>query len=820
MSPTTRPAPIQSMPVPRGTTAGTFERFAAMFLSQVAVHEVSDWQGFIDDPRVPRIATALRNLNVGEPEHILGGGDYGLAAAGVPGQVIELTSDQTEVHAGALLAGLSGPYPEHVARVFSSHFIRGVKIDALVGWDDKTEEEIRKSVRVGVLLVERVTTKELPTRIPIGRIVHNFKAEWNVYPSDLARLGRKRARERLREASEGLAGVLRARHDWFLDQIADGLDELRALGIYAIDVHQGNVGYLDGTAKIFDIGSSSSPPGLKVPVAAEECGPEVDDVMVPELAGETGGREAGRLTPMYEAHEIDLSDDRLYPQSEGGDLGRVFQWLTRNGMGMHFPGTPIGWYQNHQIHAIETIQQKVRSIPGATMNVRVRHGMLESRRSDGGWVSLGLSTREVYDQASRRGRGAEEDCIGVHTHRDARPLAEEARHRKAARHEGRFFVDVGSPPKAAQLEVTMTRAGYTVKQPSPYATYVIAFVHSPEIIEEFLEELGYRGEITTTDPDSGAEEDYVAVDSRGRVVGGPFKYYDDAKAVALTHGGLVKFAAEAYEGCAEEARKDPKFERCVQHVKAQGTAVNPWAVCHATLGEDRLSYSQKKNLPASAFALPEKRALPLIDAAHVRNASARLSMMRHEGHVTKAEYAKAHKRIVAAGKKFGVQISEVLAEVVGAGEDFNVATRDEHAVAAGGKHPPLKGPREIYDFTAPMLAKFSQEVMLIIPLDIHGVPLSDKPFMVGMGQRDRVSGDMSDILRPVIQTNAAGFALVHCHPSRKATPSAADKSLTEDVRKAAAVACPSSAFVDHVVVGSAGGKGEYYSFTDGKLYRA
>jgi hypothetical protein len=33
------------------------------------------------------------------------------------------------------------------------------------------------------------------------------------------------------------------------------------------------------------------------------------------------------------------------------------------------------------------------------------------------------------------------------------------------------------------------------------------------------------------------------------------------------------------------SRKSAKFERCVRKVKAKGTARNPWAVCHAQLGE-------------------------------------------------------------------------------------------------------------------------------------------------------------------------------------------------------------------------------------------
>ncbi len=30
---------------------------------------------------------------------------------------------------------------------------------------------------------------------------------------------------------------------------------------------------------------------------------------------------------------------------------------------------------------------------------------------------------------------------------------------------------------------------------------------------------------------------------------------------------------------------NPKFQRCVDDVKAEGSADNPWAVCHASTGE-------------------------------------------------------------------------------------------------------------------------------------------------------------------------------------------------------------------------------------------
>ena len=66
-----------------------------------------------------------------------------------------------------------------------------------------------------------------------------------------------------------------------------------------------------------------------------------------------------------------------------------------------------------------------------------------------------------------------------------------------------------------------------------------------------------------------------------------------------------------------------------------------------TAGQDRSSEDQ--------FAFPQQRKEPLIDASHVRNAVARFGPV--EG-VTDAERDLAWDRIKAAGKKFGVEISE------------------------------------------------------------------------------------------------------------------------------------------------------------------
>ena len=69
----------------------------------------------------------------------------------------------------------------------------------------------------------------------------------------------------------------------------------------------------------------------------------------------------------------------------------------------------------------------------------------------------------------------------------------------------------------------------------------------------------------------------------------------------------------------------------------------------------RLDAEDRDKLPANAFAFPATRKEPLIDAKHVRNAIARFDQV--EG-VTDAERDAAWQRILAAAKRFGVEVSE------------------------------------------------------------------------------------------------------------------------------------------------------------------
>ena len=69
----------------------------------------------------------------------------------------------------------------------------------------------------------------------------------------------------------------------------------------------------------------------------------------------------------------------------------------------------------------------------------------------------------------------------------------------------------------------------------------------------------------------------------------------------------------------------------------------------------RLDAEDRDKLPPDAFAFPAARKEPLIDAAHVRSAITRFDQV--EG-VTDAERDAAWQRILAAAKRFGVEVSE------------------------------------------------------------------------------------------------------------------------------------------------------------------
>jgi hypothetical protein len=64
-----------------------------------------------------------------------------------------------------------------------------------------------------------------------------------------------------------------------------------------------------------------------------------------------------------------------------------------------------------------------------------------------------------------------------------------------------------------------------------------------------------------------------------------------------------------------------------------------------------LSTDDRKKLPKSKFAEPEKKAYPIEDKAHARNAKARASQAVKAGRMSKAEEAKIDRKADVVLKK-------------------------------------------------------------------------------------------------------------------------------------------------------------------------
>jgi len=256
----------------------SIETLAVRFLGQVErgseeLYDDEEAQQAYSDPRVALIAQSIARLKIDRIQEVLGGGSFGTAAALSEDLVLKLTTDPTEVQAGAVLRGKDLP---HVVRIDGSWFIKGVIVNAAIGWDAEQEEEIRENMRVGVLLEQRVEPIERSIGDNLSKIVNRVKTDEQAWPGDLFTISPGKARIKLRHVSEVMEGAMRAYADGgrmgarAARDVAEALHELREQGVYAIDVHGGNVGHDDmaGRYRVFDIGSTSPPRKPKAPTLA------------------------------------------------------------------------------------------------------------------------------------------------------------------------------------------------------------------------------------------------------------------------------------------------------------------------------------------------------------------------------------------------------------------------------------------------------------------------------------------------------------------------------------------------------------------------
>jgi DNA repair protein RadC len=105
----------------------------------------------------------------------------------------------------------------------------------------------------------------------------------------------------------------------------------------------------------------------------------------------------------------------------------------------------------------------------------------------------------------------------------------------------------------------------------------------------------------------------------------------------------------------------------------------------------------------------------------------------------------------------------------------------------------------VFALVQPRLAGLRHEVALAVALDRRAGLIA--VLEVARGGQDAVALEPRDVLGPLLRVGAAGFVLVHNHPSGDARPSHNDVEITRHLARAGElVGLP---LIDHLVIGAA-----------------
>ena len=121
---------------------------------------------------------------------------------------------------------------------------------------------------------------------------------------------------------------------------------------------------------------------------------------------------------------------------------------------------------------------------------------------------------------------------------------------------------------------------------------------------------------------------------------------------------------------------------------------------------------------------------------------------------------------------------------------------------------PLSSPTAALDVMRKELSQYDREVLCVVNLNNKLKPINFN--IVSMGSINGSVAAIPNILKSGILSNAAGFLLLHNHPSGDVTPSREDIQTTRrciEAGKIMDIPC-----LDHVIVGS--GNSDYYSFRE------
>jgi hypothetical protein len=82
-------------------------------------------------------------------------------------------------------------------------------------------------------------------------------------------------------------------------------------------------------------------------------------------------------------------------------LRRAFAWLTRTGAGRRMP-MPIGWYQQHQVAAIDALLARAKSKGISDPQLFRTKSRQFFAKSDHKWIDLELSPHQLFAIADRQ----------------------------------------------------------------------------------------------------------------------------------------------------------------------------------------------------------------------------------------------------------------------------------------------------------------------------------------------------------------------------------------------------------------------------------
>ena len=121
----------------------------------------------------------------------------------------------------------------------------------------------------------------------------------------------------------------------------------------------------------------------------------------------------------------------------------------------------------------------------------------------------------------------------------------------------------------------------------------------------------------------------------------------------------------------------------------------------------------------------------------------------------------------------------------------------------------LDSPEAVARLLRLRLAHQPREIFCVLFLDSHNRLLHLENLFLGTLAQTVVHP--REVARRALEYNAAGIILAHNHPSGLCTPSAADRQLTQNLKRT--LACLEIPVLDHIIVGT----GSHYSFAQAGL---